>query len=112
MPPIIPSAGSPRAVEVQKNFEATFKSVHDLLVEEKVVHQVLMFDEIAIEKRIRWDHRTNLFLGLCREHASKVSLEFTTEQDMEEVFQAVHLGEVHVAAEATIGAVGVLSSNH
>ena len=27
---------------------------------------VLMFDELATEKRIRWDPKTNCFLGLCR----------------------------------------------
>ncbi|KAG6848163.1 hypothetical protein H0H93_002810, partial [Arthromyces matolae] len=112
MIPIIPSAGPPRVLEIQKNVEATFESVQELLEEPRIVHQILMFDEIATEKRIRWDHRTNLFLGVCREHAKKVSLEFTTEDDMEEVFRAVDNGEIHAAAEATIGALGILSRNH
>lgn len=61
--------------EVQKNIEACFESITDVLVAKKVVHQILMFDEIATEKRIRWDSKTNQFPGVCREHASKVSLE-------------------------------------
>ncbi|KAG6886090.1 hypothetical protein C0992_004688, partial [Termitomyces sp. T32_za158] len=112
MEPIIPSAGIPHVLEIQKNVESTFKSLEKYLDSKHVVHQVLMFDELAIEKRIRWDHKTNLFLGLCRQHSKNVSLEFNTEQDMEEVFEAVDNCQIHTAAEATIGALGILSNNH
>ncbi|KAG6834823.1 hypothetical protein H0H93_007136, partial [Arthromyces matolae] len=110
--PIIPSNGSPQIDEIRKNVRATLEPVKEILAKERPVHQVLMFDEIATEKRIRWDQKSNLFLGVCREHAHRVSLEFTTEQDMEEVFHAIDDGEIHVAAEATIGALGILSDNH
>ena len=48
-----------------------------------------MFDEIATEKRIRWDPKTNYFLGLCREHAHNTATEFINEGDLEELFQAL-----------------------
>ncbi|KAG6874971.1 hypothetical protein C0992_005739 [Termitomyces sp. T32_za158] len=40
-----------------------------------------------------------MFLGICQEHSSAVSLDFTTEEDMEEVFRCLEDGEVHCAAE-------------
>ncbi|KAF8056026.1 hypothetical protein FPV67DRAFT_686987 [Lyophyllum atratum] len=111
MPPIIPSHGTPTTFEIQKNIDACFKSIHEVLQGAKVVHQILMLDELATEKRLRWDHLTNRFLGLCREHAKNVSLEFNTEDDLEEVFQTLADGDVHYAAEATIGALGLLSKD-
>ena len=44
---------------------------------------VLMFDEIATEKRLRWDAKTNYFLGFFREHAHQTSMEFINEGDLE-----------------------------
>ena len=58
-----------------------------------------MFDEIAIEKRIRWDLKTNYFLGLCREHAHNTAMEFINEGNMEELFQVLDDGQVHHAGE-------------
>ncbi|KAG6819331.1 hypothetical protein H0H93_012840 [Arthromyces matolae] len=112
MPHIIPSSQKPTVDEIQKNTVATFESIQEFLDGQQVVHQVLMFDEIATEKRVRWDHQTNMFLGICREHGSKTSLEFISEHDMEELFCCIDSGEVHEAAEATIGALGLLTDNH
>lgn len=98
VPPIIPSPGMPTAAEVQKNTAATFASVLDV-IKMRVRHVVLMFDEIATEKRLRWDPKTNHFLGFCREHAHKTSLEFINEGDLEEAFRSLDKGEVHYAPE-------------
>jgi hypothetical protein len=59
--------------EVQTNVDAMLHSVLDVVhshVKMKVLHMVLMFDEIATEKHICWDPKTNYFLGVCRQHAS------------------------------------------
>jgi len=37
---------------------------------------------LAIEKRPRWDDKSNKFLGVCREHGHATSLEFTNEDDL------------------------------
>ncbi|KAH9055079.1 hypothetical protein EDB83DRAFT_2316218 [Lactarius deliciosus] len=37
-------------------------------IKDKIVHQVLMLDELAIEKCVRWDDAHNKFQGTCREH--------------------------------------------
>ncbi|KAJ7444180.1 hypothetical protein FB451DRAFT_1149358 [Mycena latifolia] len=114
VPPLVPSPGKPKASEVAQNVEACFESIADVLAAKKVVHQVLMYDELATEKRIRWDHKTNNFLGVCRERAHKVNLQFNSEQDLEELFSSLSKtatkdAEVHYAGEATVAALGILS---
>ncbi|KAF8964489.1 hypothetical protein BDZ97DRAFT_1660101, partial [Flammula alnicola] len=116
VPPIVPSPGKPTKEEVQKNIESVLQSIleviHGRLGLAKFLHVVLMFDELATEKRIRWDQLTNFFLGICRQHAHKTSLEFINEDDMVELFRAIDDGEVHCAAEATVAALGILSRDH
>ena len=71
------------------NLNATLHSVLDVVhshIKLKVLHTVLMFDKIAAEKCICWDPKTNFFLGVCRQHASKTSMGFVNEGDMEELF--------------------------
>jgi hypothetical protein len=104
VPPIIPSHKSPTMHEVQINVDASLHSVLDVVhaqinLKSKVLHTVLMFDEIAAEKRIRWDPKTNFFLGVCRQHANRTSMEFINEGDMEELFRCLDDGVVHYAAE-------------
>ena len=103
VPPLIPSPAQPTIEQVQKNLEATISGVLDVLHNRVqtggVVHAVLMFDELATEKRIRWDPKTNFFLGICRQHAHKTSAEFVNEGDMEELFKNLDDDVVHYAAE-------------
>ncbi|KAF8173473.1 hypothetical protein BJ912DRAFT_1024864 [Pholiota molesta] len=115
VPPLIPSPGQPKIQEVRKNVKATLESVLDEINSVrtgKVLHSVLMFDELATEKRIRWDPKTNNFLGICRQHAHKTSLEFTNEGDLTELFRHIDSGAVHYAGEATIGALGILCKDN
>ena len=74
-----------------------------------IVHQVLMFDELAIEQRVRWDDSTNKFLGICREHSHEISLEFTSERELDILCDAIGEKKVHLASEATVGGIGALS---
>ncbi|KAJ7183908.1 hypothetical protein C8R46DRAFT_1309168 [Mycena filopes] len=114
VPELIPSPGKPQVTEVAQNVQACFESITEVIAAKKVVHQVLMLDELATQKRIRWDHKTNSFLGVCREHAHKISLQFNSEQDLEELFRGLletpeKEAEVHYAGEATVAALGILS---
>ena len=55
-PPIVPSHEQPTVNQVTTNVEATFDGVLDVIHGEnssEIIHTVLMFDEIATEKRIR-----------------------------------------------------------
>ncbi|KAJ7219633.1 hypothetical protein C8J57DRAFT_1596038, partial [Mycena rebaudengoi] len=111
VPPIVPSLAKPTVSEVEQNVEACFAGISDVLSSTKPVHAVLMYDELAMEKRIRWDHQENTFLGVCRQHASKVSLQLNNENDLEELFRALKNGDVHYAGECTVGAIGILSED-
>lgn len=95
---IIPCPRKPTIVEVQKNVKATFESLQEIINQTRM-HIVLMFNEVATEKCLRWDSKTNNFLGLCRQHAHNTSAEFINEGDMEEVYRALDNGEVHYAPE-------------
>jgi hypothetical protein len=100
VPPVIASPRKPTVEEVNKNVEATIKGLDEVLAGlGPVIHVVMMFDEIATEKRIRWDPKTNCFIGVCREHAHKTSMEFINPSDMEELFRCIDDGVVHYAAE-------------
>ncbi|KAJ7728316.1 hypothetical protein B0H14DRAFT_3618619, partial [Mycena olivaceomarginata] len=101
VPPIVPSPGRPQVSEVAENDKACFEGIADVLAAKKPKHAVLMFDEIATQRRIRWDPRTNNFLGVCREHAHKASLQFNSEKDLEELFRAKEEGKVHFAGEVS-----------
>jgi hypothetical protein len=81
VPPIVPSHEQPTVEQVTANVKATFDGVLDVIHNEnssKFIQTVLMFDEIATEKRIHWDPKTNYFLGLCREHADKTAQSLST----------------------------------
>ncbi|KAF8159901.1 hypothetical protein B0H34DRAFT_843620 [Crassisporium funariophilum] len=115
VPALIPSREQPTVEEVHANVEATLGGVLDVirnLNPSRFVHAVLMFDELATEKRIRWDPKTNYFLGLCREHAHWTSTEFVNEGDMEELFRKLDENKVHYAKEATVSALGVLCKDN
>jgi hypothetical protein len=77
--------------QVQSNINATLQGVLDVLhsqvrVGANILHAVVMFDELATEKQVRWDPKTNYFLGVCRQHAHKTLMEFINEGDLEELF--------------------------
>lgn len=102
VPLIIPSHQKPTVEHVRANVKATLDGVLDVVHTQnraKSIHTVLMFDELATEKRIRWDPKTNHFLGLCREHAHNTETEFINENDLEELFQGLDAGRVHYAGE-------------
>lgn len=105
VPIIIPSPAKPTIQEIEANVSATVETILQEMreLDGEVVHAVLMFDELATEKRIWWDPKTNRFLGLCREHAHLTSTEFINEGDMEEMYQAIDDGEVHYAGEVCHG---------
>jgi hypothetical protein len=102
VPSIVPSHAQPTVDEVRVNVEVTFDRVLEVIHSQnrsKFVHVVLMFDELATEKRVCWNPKTNYFLGLCREHAHNTTTEFTNEANMEELFQRLDDGKVHHAGE-------------
>lgn len=97
-----PSAGRPNSEVVAKNTLASLSGIMDILNPSSIKHAVLMFDEIACEKRIRWNPHTNEFLGVCREHGHRVALEFGSVEDAKEMLVALNSGEIHYGSEVSI----------
>ncbi|KAH9016179.1 hypothetical protein EDB85DRAFT_2156121 [Lactarius pseudohatsudake] len=112
IPPLICSASYPLEAELVNNLKAGLESLLPAaLAAQKTIHAVLMFDEIAQEKQPRWCDRTNKILGCCREHTKRRCMEFNSVADAELLLQDVNCGDVDLAHEATVGAIGILCSN-
>ncbi|KAJ7256659.1 hypothetical protein C8J57DRAFT_1437007 [Mycena rebaudengoi] len=116
-PPLAPSAGVPQVREIQQNIDACFAGISDALVTKRVVHQIVMWDEVATEKRVRHHMPSNKFSGVCRQHADRIGLEFNGEKDLDALCDALvkkmnSEGKmdslVHVASETTVAAVGIM----
>jgi len=71
-----------------------------------------MFDELKVEERPRWDDRTNYIQGVCREHGHHASLFYTSNQEVDLLLEQILEEKVHLASNATVGAIGILSDNH
>lgn len=106
IPQILASPSFPTCDEIKCNIAATFKDIYDVLetTTQNLLHAVIMFDEISVEKRPRWDDKTNKILGVCREHGQDTSLEFTSEEDLRTLWEEVQSGKIHLAHEVRIDA--------
>ncbi|KAH9981880.1 hypothetical protein BJV77DRAFT_1062507 [Russula vinacea] len=51
------------------------------------------------------------FQGTCREHNHRIPLDFMSERELELLCDAIEKDEVHLASEATVAAIGMLSSD-
>jgi hypothetical protein len=97
--PIIISPRQPAKKEVEKNVLACFEKIMDVVEGKRIVHQVLMLDELKVEERPCWDDKTNMILGPCREHGKKTSLEFNSGHEAELLVEALCTGKVHLAGK-------------
>ena len=68
-----------------------------------VLHQVIMLDELAVKKQVRWDDSHNKFQGTCREHNHQIPLDFTSEKELDLLCNAIADNEVHLASEVCVG---------
>jgi hypothetical protein len=66
VPQILSSPSFPTHHEVSKNIASMFEGIIDMMrASRNLLHGILMFDELVIEKRPRWDDKSNKFLGVC-----------------------------------------------
>ena len=103
VPPIVASPGQPTRPEIEKNVSACFESIKDVVGGNNVVHQVLMLDELKVEERPCWDDKTNMILGVCREHGKNASLDFNSKHEAELLIQSIQAGDTHLAVEVRFG---------
>jgi hypothetical protein len=104
VPQIIPSPSFPSCNEIQRNIVASFKGLLDgvSISGQKMLHAIAMFDELAIEKRPRWDDKSNKVLGICCEHERGTSPESTSEEDLETLWDELDGGKIHLAHEVCV----------
>lgn len=105
MKPIHASPSMPTAKEISANIDAIFSGTSP---PPRRLGYVLMIDEIAVEKRLRWDPSNNNVLGLCREHSSEYSTTLNTEADLNVITKGLETNDVHLASEATVVGLGAL----
>ncbi|KAJ7192653.1 hypothetical protein GGX14DRAFT_701343 [Mycena pura] len=112
--PLLPSSGKPTVLEIEANIDACFDSQPDYADEGKepqIIHLVLMLDEIAVERRVRYDDRINKAVGVCRKHCEAVPLLVNTVQDLYALRDGIKEGRAHLPGEATVAGVGALHRN-
>ncbi|KAJ6491055.1 hypothetical protein C8R45DRAFT_826083, partial [Mycena sanguinolenta] len=113
IPPLLPSAGRPRAEDIEHNIDACLEALPEEPDDRpRILHQVLLLDEVSTEKRVRYDDRTNKVVGVCREHGWKLPLVLDTENDLKMLCEGLKEGKTaHIAGEATVAGLGTLTSN-
>jgi len=85
IPQIIASPSFPACYEIACNIAASFDAICDTLggSTQTMLHAVIMFDEILVEKCPCWDDKTNKILGMCCKHGHNTSLEFASKDDLQ-----------------------------
>jgi hypothetical protein len=101
IPPLVCSPSYPVVRDLEANLTAAFDSLSPALAARGRYHIVLMFDEIAQERRPRWCDRTNQMLGWCREHTRGRCMDFNSIADAELLFQDMISEDVHLAHEVS-----------
>ncbi|KAJ7174927.1 hypothetical protein C8R46DRAFT_891619, partial [Mycena filopes] len=109
--PLRASPRLPTIAEIEENIDAYTVGEDPPTGAPTIVHRVVMLDEMAVERRARWDDKTNMILGACREHSGNIPLEFGEMADAELFFKKLQDGNVHLATEATVVAFGALSKD-
>lgn len=108
LPALVVSPSAPTIAEVEANIISCFSSLSSYLGEtshncsgnpQKIIHQVLMLDELAVEKRVRWDDLHNKFQGTCHEHNHQIPLDFISETELDILCGAIENDEVHLVTE-------------
>ena len=98
--PLSTSPGMPTSAEISNNLAIGFEN--QPVDRTRIIGMTMPVDEIKIQERLRWDSRTNMILGICREHGSKCSLEFRTIAQADFIVDCLNDGQVHFAAKVSI----------
>jgi hypothetical protein len=99
--PLHPSPKMPTHAEMSSNLDISYSSSALPSSKTCCVGFQLMADEIKIESRMRWDSRTNMILGICREHSAEYSLEFCTISQPEAIIRGIESELLHFASEVS-----------
>jgi len=95
------SAGIPTTREILSNLEISYPQ--KAAGEEGIIKgMTIQVDEMKIQERLRWDPRSNMILGVCREHGDKCALEFRSEVQADILLDCLQKNEVHLATEVCL----------
>lgn len=103
---LVVSPSIPTAAEVEANIKSCYTLGPSTTPNPEslgVTHQIIMLDELAVEKRVRWDDSLNKFQGTCREHNHHIPLDFTSEKELDVLCDAIGENKVHLATEVCVG---------
>jgi hypothetical protein len=111
LPALVVSPSAPTIAEVEANIVSCFSLLSSYSGgtpcdcsgnPQKIIHQVIMLDELAVEKRVQWDDLHNKFQGTCRKHNHQIPLEFISEIELDLLCGAIENNEVHLATEVHV----------
>jgi len=97
--PLVTSAGMPTRDEIDANLAIGFE--HQEVYGDRIIGMTMPIDEIKLQERLRWDPRTNMILGVCREHGSECELEFRSMAQANHLVANLVSEKVHMASEAS-----------
>ncbi|KAJ7663774.1 hypothetical protein DFH06DRAFT_1324291 [Mycena polygramma] len=108
--PLISSPRAPTMQEMCHNLDTAFPVPHPAPSDgSRGPGFQIMIDEIKVEGRMRWDPRSNMILGICREHSANFELEFKGMEQAEALHAGLANNSVHLASEATVAAISSFS---
>ena len=100
---ILPSPAFLTQFKIGKNIATCFDRLLDIIgTLGQCTHAVLMFDELAVEKRPWWDNKSNKVLGVCHEYGQVTSLEFTSEDNLDMLWEEVRSEKIHLAHKVSV----------
>ncbi|KAJ6576734.1 hypothetical protein B0H10DRAFT_1666130, partial [Mycena sp. CBHHK59/15] len=101
--PLIASPRAPTREEMHRNLDIAFPTPvpppHDSSIGPGFQ---IMVDEIKVEGRMRWAPRSNMILGLCREHSANFELEFFGIEQAEALHAGLANNDIHLASEVRV----------
>jgi hypothetical protein len=95
--PLVTSAGMPTTAEINANLAIGFE--HQEHHGDQTIGMTMPINEIKLQERLRWDPRTNMILGVCREHGGECVLEFRTMAQADILVANLISEQVHMASE-------------
>ena len=99
VPPLIVSHAAPTKTEMVQNIGILYSCGPVNACETGIRRFLISIDEIAIEKRLRWNPRNNMIVGVCHEHSDECSLHFQTIEEANYLKEKLIDGSVHLACE-------------
>jgi hypothetical protein len=89
----------PTIDEINANLAIDFE--HQEVYGDRIIGMTMPIDKIKPQERLHWDPRTNMILGVCREHGGECVLEFRTMEQANHLITNLVSERVHMAYEAS-----------